>query len=429
LPERDDRIAATTGNPSGLWKRAPPFGGAMPKGRLIMKEELVGIGLIGCGGRLREVVRNLTAATDQVRIVALCDPNAHSIRATQDAFNSGARVHEDYRDLVRDPAVDWVMIGSWNCFHARHAIAAFEAGKHVFCEKPLALSVADCLAMRDACRASGKLFSLGFTLRYSPHYRRIRAILESGKIGSILSMEFNETIAFNHGGYIHADWRRKTEWAGSHLLEKCCHDLDLVNWMTGSLAVKAASFGGCDFFTPANSHHSARLGKSPEGKDAFTTWNNDTIRGNIINPFNDDKDILDNQVAILQFANGIRATFHANCCAAIPERRMVLCGTEGALRSDVISGQLDVQRIGFDTVLEDCRTDASGGHGGGDSVLGASLADTMLNGAPPLASIEDGLRAAFTAFGIDEAQRTGAVVDLTPLWRQAGIDASSPAPA
>ena len=391
---------------------------------MTMSGSKLGIGLIGCGGRLREVVRNLAAATDQVEIVALCDPNPHSIRAARDTYNSNARVHEDYTDLVRDPAVDWVMIGSWNCFHARHTIAAFQAGKHVFCEKPLALSVEDCLAMRDAWHASGRLFSLGFTLRYSPHYRRIRQILSSGKIGSILSMEFNETIGFNHGGYIHADWRRKTEWAGSHLLEKCCHDLDLVNWMTGSLALKAASFGGCDFFTPANAHHSARVGQSPEAKDAFTTWSNDTIRGNIINPFNDDKDILDNQVVILQFANRIRATFHTNCSAAIPERRMVLCGTEGMLRADVIAGQLEVQRIGFDTKIEDCHTDASGGHGGGDTVLGASLADTMLNGAPPLASIDDGLRAAFTAFGIDEAQRTCTVVDLTPLWRRAGIDVS-----
>ncbi|MEI6167901.1 MAG: Gfo/Idh/MocA family oxidoreductase [bacterium] len=382
----------------------------------------LGIGVIGCGGRLRDVFGHLTRATDQVEIVALCDPNPHSIEATKAAYNPTARVHEDYQALVRDPAVEWVMIGSWNCFHARHTIAAFEAGKNVFCEKPLALSVDDCLAIRDAWRKSGKLFTIGFTLRYSPHYRRIKEILSSGKIGSILSMEFNETLEFNHGGYIHADWRRKTEWAGSHLLEKCCHDIDLVNWMTDSLAVKAASFGGCDFFTPANAHHSERLGKSPDGKQAFTTWSNNKINGNIMNPFNADKDILDNQVAILQFASGTRASFHTNCITGIPERRMYICGTEGTLRADVMTGQLEVKRIGFNTQLEDCRSTSSGGHGGGDSILGTSLADTMLKGTPPLTSLEDGLRAAFTAFGMDEAQRTGTVVDLSPFWQRAGID-------
>jgi predicted dehydrogenase len=381
----------------------------------------LGIGLIGCGARLRTVVKHLMVATDKVEIVALCDPNPHSISKAREVYNPRAKVYEDYHELVRAPDVDWVMVGSWNCFHAEHAIAAFNAGKHVFCEKPLALNVNDCLAMRDAWRASGKLFSIGFTLRYSPHYCQIKEILASGKIGTILSMEFNETLDFNHGGYIHADWRRKTEWAGSHLLEKCCHDIDLVNWMTGSLAVKAASFGGRDFFTGANAHHVTRLGESPGGKKAFMTWNTDMVKGNITNPFNDDKDILDNQVAILQFANGIRAAFHTNCSTAIPERRMYICGTEGTLRADVISGQLEVKRMGFDTQLEDYRTGASGGHGGGDTILGASLANTMLNGVPPLTSLEDGLRAALTVFGLDEAQRTGTVVDLIPFWGQANI--------
>lgn len=382
----------------------------------------IGIGMIGCGGRLRDVVRHLRAATDQVEVVAVSDPNPHSIKAAKEMHNPAAKVYEDYHDLVRDPAVEWVMIGSWNCFHAEHTIAAFEAGKNVFCEKPLALSVKDCIAMRDAWRASKKMFSIGFTLRYSPHYQRIKEILAAGKIGKILSMEFNETIDFNHGGYIHADWRRKTEWAGSHMLEKCCHDLDLVNWMTESMVVKAASFGGCDFFTPANAHHATRIGPSPEGKQAFTTWSSDTINGNIINPFTDDKDILDNQVAILQFASGARASFQANACTGIHERRMYICGTEGTLRADVITGQLEVCRIGFDTQLEDLHTVASGGHGGGDTVLGAGLADTIVRGAPPITSLEDGLRAAFTAFGIDEAQRTGTVFDLTPFWRKAGMD-------
>ncbi len=386
----------------------------------------IGIGLIGCGNRTRSVVRELRNATEHVEVVALQDPNPHSIAAAHADFGTQAKVYEDFNALVRDPKVAWVMIGSWNCYHAMHAIAAFGAGKHVFCEKPLALTPQDCLAMRNAWKSSGKMFTIGFTLRYSPHYRRMKEIVAAGTIGKILSMEFNETLDFNHGGYIHADWRRKTQWAGSHLLEKCCHDLDIVNWITDSLAIKAASFGGCDLFTSANAHYPERVGAPAGRTNAFMTWNSPDMYGNVINPFNDDKDILDNQVVILQYANRIRATFHTNCCSAIPERRIYICGTDGTLRADVTCGQLEVKRIGFDTPIENCSTDVSGGHGGGDSVLGESLAATMLNGAPPLTSLEDGLRSAFTAFGIDEAQRTGTIVDLTPLWRQAGIEIKTP---
>jgi len=386
-----------------------------------MNKGKVGIGIIGCGIRIRGLFGRVLDTTDQVECVALCDPNPHSINVARNAFNEAAVVYEDYHALVNDPHVDWVLIGSWNCYHAEQAIAAFKAGKHVFCEKPLATTVEDCLAMREAWQAAGTLFSIGFTLRYSPHYRRIKEILSSGLIGDVVSLEFNEVLEFNHGGYIHADWRRHTKYAGTHLLEKCCHDIDLINWMTNSLALKAASFGGCSFFTPANRHHMERLGKSPDGLDAFTTWSNDTILGNVIDPFNDDKDVLDHQVAILEYANRVRATFHTNCSAGIPERRMYICGTEGTLRSDVISGQLEVQRIGFDTPCEDLRSDVRGGHGGGDEVLAASLARSMLDGEVPLTSLEDGLRAAFTCFGIDEAQNKGVVIDLNPLWEKAGL--------
>lgn len=386
------------------------------------EDQAVNVGLIGCGRRLRGVVSRVLKATDRVKIIALSDPNSLSIQTTREKFCPDARVYEDYSELVNDPEMDWVMIGSWNCFHARHAVAAFEAGKHVFCEKPLALSVEDCIAMRDAWQSSGKLFGIGFTLRYSPHYVRIKEILAAGTIGDVISMEFNETLGFNHGGYIHADWRRKTEWAGTHLLEKCCHDIDLVNWMLESTAVRVASFGGCDFFKPENAHHVQRLGKSKKGVDAYQTWSVGHDAGNIKNPFNDDKDVLDNQVAIIEFANKVRTTFHTNCNSAIPERRMYICGTEGTLRADVIAGTIDVQRIGFETERQDMSTDASGGHGGGDMILGESVAASMLEGAEPRTGLEDGLRAAFTAFGIDEAERTGQVFDLRPWWQQAGID-------
>lgn len=386
----------------------------------------LGIGLIGCGNRLRGVVKQVLKNTNNVEVVALYDTSSAAIEKSKEAFNPNAKVYQNYHALVKDPNVKWVMIGSWNCFHAEHAIAAFEAGKHVFCEKPLALNLEDCLAMRKAGEKSNRLFTIGFTLRYSPHYQRIKEIISGGEIGKIISMEFNETLDFNHGGYIHADWRRKTEWAGSHLLEKCCHDVDLVNWMVESTAIKAASFGGCDFFKPENEYHIQRVGKNENGVDSFQTWQKKRegtmgIPGNIINPFNDDKDILDNQVAIIQFANGVRTTFHTNCISSLPERRMYICGTEETLRADVITGEIFTKRIGFNTQIENKSTNSNGGHGGGDEILANSIVQSMLNQKMPQSNLEDGLRAAITVFGVDQAQTTCQVVDLTPLWEKANI--------
>ena len=140
-------------------------------------------------------------------------------------------------------------------------------------------------------------------------------------------------------------------------------------------------------------------------------------------PFNDDKDIIDNQVAILEYASGVRATFHTNCSAAIRERRMYIVGTRGVVRGDVISGQLELKTISQNGgAPERIDSGVSGGHGGADGTLSASLRESIVNGAPPLADPEDGLVSAATAFAIDEAMETGKVVDLAPTWKRAALN-------
>jgi len=372
------------------------------------------VGIIGCGGRLRGVLKPQSG----IEIVALCDPHPESIRAAQTQYGGRARVYGDHNELVRDPAVEWVAVGSWNSLHAEHAIAALRAGKHVFCEKPLATTLPDCLAIRDAVRHSGRHFSFRLVLRYAPVYRQVRELLRAGKIGKIISFEFNETLGFNHGGYFLGNWRRFRRNGGSYILEKCCHDMDLANWLVDSLPVRAASFGGLNFFKPENQHHIQRLGSDAQGRQAYRTWPGVDME----DPFTCAKDIVDNQVVILEYANGVRATFHTNANAGILERRFYLLGAEGAIRADAVTGKIECQRIGFDTTTEVISAGHAGGHAGGDEVLRASLYQSMQTGTAPLVGVDEALRSAVVCFGIDQALDEGRVVDLRPLWEKAQID-------
>jgi predicted dehydrogenase len=380
----------------------------------------IAIGLIGCGYRIKEVVRNMASSVDfdQVEMMQVYDPDPEYGDLIRGQLAPDIRAADSYQEILRNPEIDWVMIGSWNCCHAEQVIAAFKAGKNVFCEKPLATTFEDCVAMRNAWKESGRQFVIGFTLRYSPHYRKIKELVSAGAIGDLISFEFSETISFDHGGYIMGGWRGDRAKAGTHLLEKCSHDIDLVNWIVGSSVSKAASFGGLNFFIPENEKHMARLGTSPDGKSAYMAH----CGGRMKNPFTGEKSIIDNQVAILEYKNGVRATFHANCNAAILERRMYLCGTEGTLRADVIQGKIEVQRIGYDTEAEMICSNTCNSHGGGDEVLGKELLDCMVNGTEPASSLDDGFRAAITCFAIDDAMDTQRVVDLAPYWKKAGMD-------
>ena len=378
----------------------------------------VRLGVIGAGGRMRYVLRHLLAAAPAGRIVvkAAYDPDQEALTALREVCGYDFETAKSQEALSCHAQVDWVFIGSWNVFHARQVIEALGAKKNVFCEKPLATTLEDCLAVRDAVMKSKRTFAFGLVLRYSPLYQKIHELVMAGRIGRIISLEFNETLGFNHGGYIFGNWRRHGANSGTHLLEKCCHDLDLVNWITGSLPERVASFGGRDFFVPANAYHVERIGPNAAGKPAYGTWP-DPGR---VSPFSDDADIVDNQVAIIQYGNGIRATFHTNCNAGLPERRMYFCGTEGSLRADAVSGTIEVQRIGHETKVDRIETSSAGGHAGGDEVMAQGLVGTLLEGHAPLVSIREAVQACASALAIDQAMSEGRVVHLDSYWKKIG---------
>ena len=382
--------------------------------------ENVGIGVIGCGAMGLSLVQMVVENDPRLKVIALYDPEQRSVDRALSELASSPKVCSDYTQLMDMSNVQWVMIASWNCYHHEQIVSAFKTGKHVFCQKPLALSVDECVSINRAWQQSGTTFSIGFTLRYSPHYQKMKELISNGHIGKIISMEFNETLDFNHGGYIMGDWRRLRENAGGHILEKCCHDIDLANWMVNSVARRVASFGGLNFFLPENAFHIDRIGPRNDGKAAYSTW------GGLVdlNPFLSEKDIIDNQVVILEYENGVRATFHTNCNAAIPERRMYILGTEGAIRANLLTGDIHLQGIGFDTEIENKSLGIQDGHGNGDKFLAKELSDTMLHNKIPSVGLMEGLISTLTCIAIDAAMDTGTVVDMRTYWNKIELDKS-----
>jgi predicted dehydrogenase len=381
------------------------------------------IGLIGCGARLTGLIERVLESDDQIEVVALSDVSDFSLQQARERLRCpDAKVYADHYELSHDPNVDWVCIGSWNAFHKEHILGALAAKKHVFTEKPLTTNIDDCVTLKQAIGEHSGLFSMGFVLRYAPFYQRITELVSDGVLGDLISFEFNETLRPDHGGFIMSDWRRKRELAGTYLLEKCCHDFDLANWITGSVPVRAASFGGLNFFTPENAHQQERIGPHPDGLPAYhgSERKGFYTRKHKLDPFTSDKDIVDNQVVILEYANGVHASFHTNINTAINERRMYLCGSEGTIRGDVLTGEIQYKRIDR-TKPVSLETTAGGGHGGADGIMAESLLNTMINGTAPLAGLDAGIRSAVACFGVDAALDNGTVFDLHDMWERAGI--------
>jgi phthalate 4,5-cis-dihydrodiol dehydrogenase len=141
----------------------------------------LGVGLIGCGGMGRELTRAIRDSVPEAKVIVGCDPFPPA--RARFSEECGAASVPSLDDLVARDDVQAVLIASPNHLHCEHALAAAAAGKHVFCEKPMALSVADCDRMITACRAAGVKLMVGHSTRLNPTARKLREIVSHGDLG------------------------------------------------------------------------------------------------------------------------------------------------------------------------------------------------------------------------------------------------------
>lgn len=308
----------------------------------------IGFAAIGVGGRLRGLVADLLAThSDKVHLTALCDNSSEALAIARKKLGFEGTTTVNVDEAIATTGTEWVLVGSRNDLHAQQCMKAFAAGKHVFCEKPLATTIDDCIAIRAAQRRAGTKLMLGFVLRYHPLFRELHRIIEAGALGRIVSMEANETLDPGHGGYVMRNWRRLRRYSGPHVLEKGCHDMDLMQWLLDSLPTRVAAFGGCNIFVPENRELADQIAKEAGKPDLWTSWG----AWEDLDPFTSDKDIDDNLVAILEYRNGTRATWHQNACDEMRPRGMHMCGLKATVDLDLRKNKLDILPIGQENRL------------------------------------------------------------------------------
>lgn len=378
----------------------------------------IGIIAIGTGERLNGLLKDLlTRHSGTCELRGMSDESDAALGIAKDLFGKNIPASTDYNKILDEVEADWVFIGSKNYLHRDHCLEAFARGKHVFCEKPMAVTIEQCEDILNAYQKAGTFFMTGFVLRFAPLYRKIYDLISDGMLGKIISAEANEHLHFDHGGYILRNWRRHRSQNGPYLLEKCCHDLDILNWLINSIPTRVASFAGLDIFTEANKPAADKLSCPDDDPPMYRAWNS----WEDIDPFLSDKDVEDNQVIIMEYRNGARVSFHTNCCNAFQQRRIMICGLEGTLEAELYSGKIRVQRIGRNEKEQLFQIDERSMHGGGDSLLIDDLVHNMTTGSCPTVSIMEGFISSITALIIDKAMQVGKVVDLEPYWEQIGV--------
>ena len=196
------------------------------------------------------------------------------------------------------------------------------------------------------------------------------------------------------------------------MLEKCCHDLDIYNMVTGSRPVRVASFGGRKSYLPENA--------PSNNAEAEIFHVKKSVWESVPDAFHSDGDIIDFQTAILQYETGSSLAFHTNLNTPDEHRRFCVMGTHGMAEGDFVRGYLKVTaRDGRRLVDNDYTQGAAGmgAHYGADDLMCIDIAKYLRGQSDGLpVSILDAMEAGIAAIALDQARETGQVVDLTDTW-------------
>ena len=162
------------------------------------------------------------------RLTLLVEPLAESRRVACEELRL-ERACADYREALRDPAVDAVVVATPSALHCEIVVAAAQAGKHVLCEKPMAMNAAECDRMLDAIEQAGVTLQIGFMRRFDAGFVAAKQRVDAGEIGRVVSVK-----SLTHGPTIPKPWMYDIRKSNGPLSEVNSHDIDTVRWLSGS---------------------------------------------------------------------------------------------------------------------------------------------------------------------------------------------------
>jgi predicted dehydrogenase len=325
-----------------------------------------GFALIGCGGMGRNEA-HILGQVPRARLVAVCDVSEAAAR--EFGAEMGVPALTDHREALARPNVDAVMVATPNGLHTQIVLAAAAAQKHVFCEKPMAFTVAECDAMIAAAERHGVKLMVGHVLRLLPLFQRVIDVFDSGVLGKPVAAQITR---IGWLGDPKARYRLRKELTGGLLYDITVHEIDLLHRLCGpTLSVYA-------------------------------------LLDNHVQKQIDYEDVAQIQ---LRFKSGASGHLFASLASPIGSSNGTIIGEQGALRYDHGSGQITYRRSGEgQEVVQEAVTRADGENGYLRELR--SFTEWVLDGKEPLLTAKEGRAAIQVAEAVYQSAAMGQPVTL-----------------
>jgi predicted dehydrogenase len=372
--------------------------------------------VLGPHGRGR-ISHLLHRPEEGLRLVALCGRTLDHLDDYSDLCGDDLRMTCDYREILDDPQVDAVLVCTPDHLHAEHAIAALNAGKHVFLEKPMAINIEDCdLIMAAARKSKGKLY-IGHNMRFFPVIRKMRELIESGRIGRVEAIWCRHFISYGGDAYF-KDWHSERKNTTGLLLQKGAHDLDVIHYLAGAHSRMVVGMGKLSVYNEVSQRREPHEVVSVK----FNRDNWPPLSQVGLSPL---IDVEDHSMLFLHLENGVQASYMQ--CHYTPDdvRNYTVIGTEGRIENYgdhsteeyTASVHLWNRRMGFkpegNEVFEVPCTE--GFHGGADPSLLDDFLCFLRGEISEGASILDARMAVAAGFCGTESLRNGCVPITVPV--------------
>ena len=419
------------------------------------KKKLIVIGAGSRGRRYTDIAKQLG---DKFEVVAVAEP----IDARREYIQSEHSIPDELCFTTWEPLLalpkmaDAALICTMDRDHLEPALAAIRAGYDLLLEKPVCPTPEECYAIENEAKKYGTRALVCHVLRYTPFFRAIKELIDNGTLGRVINIQHREDVGNVHQShsFVRGNWGN-SEDSSFMLLQKSCHDMDILQWLLGKKCTRVQSFGSLTYFRPENAPAGAPercMDGCPAGEtcpynavklylESESAWfrnaatqkigpTDDEVAEALRNTqygkcvFHCNNNVVDHQVVNLEFEDQTTITF-SMCAFNKGGRDIRIMGTKGELYGK--HGEPNLHFYDFETKetreisTENVAVDHSivGGHGGGDAGIVSAFYD-LLTGVEnfSLCDISEAVDNHMIAFAAEEARLTGRVIDMEEFKKE-----------
>ncbi len=362
---------------------------------------------------------------ERAEIVAFVDTNKERAKVANEVLGTDIPVYATIEQAVADHPADWCIITTPDYTHADVGVAALDKGLNLVLDKPMATSVWECNRIIEAGKRNDKHVIVGHNLRYDEHMITMAKLIWSGVIGDIQQVESAEILNFDHGGSYFHRWHSEFDKSAGLMTHKCCHQLDIINWVLNDEPIGVAALGARTFYVPRPElNHGTRCSECPitaecphfcdidahDQRYRKMYVNVENVDGYIRDScvFSDRNTINDREVLNILYARGTTCSFSLITYAPREYNYYYFTGTKGRIEYRVTfdpqdqdsadtkgmaetgmalqSGKRQIQIFHANGSVEDVpvkKLHEGYGHGGADVKLIGSLLNVKVDGIDP----------------------------------------------